>query len=324
MSTRGWGSVGGRGGKGRAKGVAIESLTLAATTAPLAVAATAPTVSRWGSRTAAPPAVESVAAARNGEDPFAATLPGLEAIPRMQVAPPRQQRNGHPVESESPPTKSMPSSAPPASAPPVREPRRDGAAALPIGDHEALLGADEVLVNAHYEVHTYAGAATSESHTAPARGRDAHLLPRVANVHKDVLRRRGYKDLLDWKSRCDGSCGIATSSGSATAGGAASSMTAAGAVGAPTRHVYIGRDMSRFVPGAVSTKWGNPNKGIPAAESLGRYEALVRANTNGLWDALDEFIGVGEIGCWCKPRPCHGDVIVYLLREKLRAKGFDV
>ena len=51
----------------------------------------------------------------------------------------------------------------------------------------------------------------------------------VVNVRKAELNKLGYADLVDWLRN--------------------------------PNHVYIGRDMTRYVPGAVGSKWGNPFKG---------------------------------------------------------------
>jgi len=109
--------------------------------------------------------------------------------------------------------------------------------------------------------------------------------PTVVNVRKSELKKRGVADLIEWSGR-PGS-------------------------------LYIGRAMP-YVPGAdVASRWANPF----SVERHGRgrclemYEARVRENREGLWDALDELAGK-ELGCWCCPEPCHGDVLVRLLDEK--------
>jgi hypothetical protein len=107
----------------------------------------------------------------------------------------------------------------------------------------------------------------------------------VINVRKAVLKKRGIADLLEWSSRAD--------------------------------TLYIGRAMP-YVPGAtVASRWANPF----SVERHGRerclelFEARIRDNYDGLWDALEELDGK-ELGCWCCPEPCHGDVLVRLLDEK--------
>lgn len=76
--------------------------------------------------------------------------------------------------------------------------------------------------------------------------------------------------------------------------------------------VYIGRP----------SKWGNPFavRGVVSAhakhhvdtvdEALTRYEAWLREQPQ-LMAALAELRGK-TLGCWCKPGPCHGDVLARL------------
>lgn len=104
----------------------------------------------------------------------------------------------------------------------------------------------------------------------------------VANVRKAKLNKNGYADFKAWSSHPD--------------------------------HLYIGRNMTFYVPGAVKSKWHNPFKGEGACQ---KFEAYVR---NGfLYDDLEELQGK-VLGCWCHPDPCHGDVLVKLLNEKVKAK----
>lgn len=71
--------------------------------------------------------------------------------------------------------------------------------------------------------------------------------------------------------------------------------------------VYIGR----------GSKWGNPfshKEGTLAEHVVGsREEAIAKyeeylLNTQELVDALPELKGK-ILGCWCKPKACHGDVL---------------
>ena len=77
--------------------------------------------------------------------------------------------------------------------------------------------------------------------------------------------------------------------------------------------------MSHHVPGALGSKWGNPFKVKKANKNsrrkcLKRYEDYVRRNPD-LFDAVMELEGK-EIGCWCKPYPCHGDILIKLFKER--------
>ena len=85
--------------------------------------------------------------------------------------------------------------------------------------------------------------------------------------------------------------------------------------------LYIGRNMSHYIEGAVGSKWANPFK----VDKYGReacvqmYEEHVM-NTPHLWNALEELQHYEELGCWCKPDSCHGDVLLKLLNEKIQSK----
>ena len=83
-------------------------------------------------------------------------------------------------------------------------------------------------------------------------------------------------------------------------------------------HVYIGRK-PRHISGAHGSKWGNPfyfdktNKNSLKI-CLERYEDHVRKNPD-LFNAVMELEGK-VLGCWCKPSPCHGDILVKLFNER--------
>lgn len=71
--------------------------------------------------------------------------------------------------------------------------------------------------------------------------------------------------------------------------------------------VYIGRP----------SKWGNPfeiGKDGTRQQVIKKYEEWIRQQPD-LLNQLDELNGK-ILGCWCKPLPCHGDVLVKLIHEK--------
>ena len=107
--------------------------------------------------------------------------------------------------------------------------------------------------------------------------------PHCVSVKKASLVPRGYKSFEEWNADPD--------------------------------HVYIGRNMNHYVPGAVGSKWQNPYKSqkYGLAKCLEMYEAHVRSSKE-LFDSLIELEGK-EIGCWCKPSGCHGDVLVKLFAQ---------
>ena len=86
----------------------------------------------------------------------------------------------------------------------------------------------------------------------------------------------------------------------------------------PYFDIYIGREL--YYPNArfSQSKWANPFrvKIYGRKKSLELYEKHIR-NTPRLWNALDELEGK-ILGDWCKPKPCHGDILIKLLKEKKR------
>lgn len=73
--------------------------------------------------------------------------------------------------------------------------------------------------------------------------------------------------------------------------------------------VYIGR----------GSKWGNPFKiGVDGTreEVIEKYKQYIM-NRPDLLNDLEELRGK-RLGCYCKPKPCHGDVLVELLENKLK------
>lgn len=80
--------------------------------------------------------------------------------------------------------------------------------------------------------------------------------------------------------------------------------------------VYIGRAVPRL--GLSQSKWANPfriGKDGTREECIAKYREYLLSRPDLLED-LEELRGK-VLGCWCKPAPCHGDVLVEFL-EKLR------
>jgi len=109
----------------------------------------------------------------------------------------------------------------------------------------------------------------------------------VVSVKKNVLVTRNIKDFDEWKSL--------------------------------PNTVYIGRNMSFYVKGATESKWKNPFsvKKYGRLVCLEMYENYIRNSV--LFDELEELQGK-ELGCWCKPQNCHGDILIKLLNEKICEK----
>lgn len=82
--------------------------------------------------------------------------------------------------------------------------------------------------------------------------------------------------------------------------------------------VYIGRQWNKGGWNLKGSIWGNPFKkgsgGLETTEDvLGAYESHVRKSPKlmaELW-ALEGKV----LGCWCKPDPCHGDILVKIFKE---------
>jgi hypothetical protein len=77
--------------------------------------------------------------------------------------------------------------------------------------------------------------------------------------------------------------------------------------------VYIGRP----------SKWGNPYSHLEGTlaeykvnsrqEAVEKYEEYILGNKE-LLDSLHELKGL-TLGCWCKPKKCHGDILVKLINR---------
>ena len=71
--------------------------------------------------------------------------------------------------------------------------------------------------------------------------------------------------------------------------------------------VYIGRP----------SKWGNPFRAGTdgtRAEVIEKYREYILSEPE-LLAQLPELEGK-VLACWCSPKPCHGDVLLDLLRER--------
>lgn len=83
----------------------------------------------------------------------------------------------------------------------------------------------------------------------------------------------------------------------------------------PPGAVYIGRP----------SKWGNPfssKEGTLAdhvvedtQEALDSYYEYFKSSPELMKAAREELVGK-DLLCWCKPKPCHGDVIKKILVEE--------
>lgn len=90
------------------------------------------------------------------------------------------------------------------------------------------------------------------------------------------------------------------------------------------KNIYIGRNAAKYTQKNVTeSKWANPfvlcdgvgaDKEWMMRETLNSYEKYVR-NNPFLMFSLSE-LKDKNLGCWCAPSPCHGDVLIKLYKEK--------
>ena len=80
--------------------------------------------------------------------------------------------------------------------------------------------------------------------------------------------------------------------------------------------VYIGRGSKWGCPYTIIKDRPTLAKEIVASkeEALSKYNVYV-LNTPELMESLDELDGK-VLGCFCKPEPCHGDVLLELIAQK--------
>jgi len=83
--------------------------------------------------------------------------------------------------------------------------------------------------------------------------------------------------------------------------------------------VYIGRFHACPRYGIFQTsKWHNPFKHDTREKLIEDYRKYIVSRPD-LMDSLSELKGK-RLGCWCKPKACHGDVLVELMRERERRR----
>lgn len=87
--------------------------------------------------------------------------------------------------------------------------------------------------------------------------------------------------------------------------------------------VYIARKCKRGGWNLEASKWANPFK---APRDGSRHEIIekyrrwiTRGGGRHLLADLHELEGK-RLGCWCAPKPCHGDVLLELLAERRRGR----
>lgn len=79
----------------------------------------------------------------------------------------------------------------------------------------------------------------------------------------------------------------------------------------PGSYVYIGRE----VPGFAGSEWGNPFKGGrdgTRAQVIAQYRKWLWAKIQADPGCISRLAALDgqDLGCWCKPLDCHGDVLL--------------
>ena len=112
--------------------------------------------------------------------------------------------------------------------------------------------------------------------------------PTCVIVKKEALSIRGYKSFLAWSSE--------------------------------PGHLYICRKEHAALCGRGRGVQVNTftKKKFELEKRLELYEKKIR-NTPELMEAIEELEGM-ELGCWCKPGPCHGDLLVKIFKEVVEGK----
>lgn len=117
----------------------------------------------------------------------------------------------------------------------------------------------------------------------PKTDQSAQSLPVLVNVKVQHLRPRGYASFEEWA--------------------------------AVEGHVYIGREVQHV--NAPRSIWANPFsvRKYNRTDALRWYKNRI-SNDEALMSRIDELRTATELGCWCDPQPCHGGVLLSILRER--------
>jgi hypothetical protein len=89
-------------------------------------------------------------------------------------------------------------------------------------------------------------------------------------------------------------------------------------------NVYIARGGVVFIDGrrfpTFSSKFANPfkvGKDGSRQEVISKYRAYIVELLNSSPELVQELLNLQgkSLGCWCHPQPCHGDVLLELIKE---------
>nr|DBA11589.1 TPA_asm: ORF49 [Malaco herpesvirus 2] len=81
--------------------------------------------------------------------------------------------------------------------------------------------------------------------------------------------------------------------------------------------LYIGREIHRGGWNLPQSDWANPftiERCGSAKEAVRCYENYIRNKRPDLLRRIPE-LDRKTLGCWCKPGPCHGDILIKLFEE---------
>ena len=70
----------------------------------------------------------------------------------------------------------------------------------------------------------------------------------------------------------------------------------------------------------INSIWANPfkiNKESDRDTVIKQYEFYIRNKLNSGEISIDELLKLKDknLGCWCYPEPCHGDILIKLIKE---------
>jgi hypothetical protein len=89
---------------------------------------------------------------------------------------------------------------------------------------------------------------------------------------------------------------------------------------------YIGRGQVVFVDGvrypSKSSVWANPYKVKDYPDTyLQLYEIWMRTRLQTEKGLVGELLKLKDkkLGCWCHPEPCHGNILIELIKEHSNA-----
>ncbi|CAF1159683.1 unnamed protein product [Adineta ricciae] len=83
--------------------------------------------------------------------------------------------------------------------------------------------------------------------------------------------------------------------------------------------VYIARACNMGGWNLPQSKWHNPFsvKQYGRDGALEKFRKHIESNENNLLNDLHELEGK-RLGCWCKPKPCHGDILCELFKREIQ------